>query len=42
MMSRAADVPAPRWGVHRHGARGGLVLVWNDRHDTGICPFRSR
>jgi DUF971 family protein len=26
--------------AHRHGA-WGLLLVWNDRHATGIFPFRS-
>lgn len=26
--------------AHRHGA-WGIVFVWNDRHATGIFPFRS-
>lgn len=26
--------------ARRHGA-WGIVLVWNDRHETGIFPFRS-
>jgi DUF971 family protein len=35
-----SPVPLRIEDVHRHGA-WGIVITWNDRHDTGIFPFMA-